>query len=203
VIDPVGFSCTVARTLYTDRGIAGVMRRIYQSDAVHRDDDEPLAPNEREESGPQSFRSIDTRGLTRWIVPARLRHWSVSIDVSTPRSEFPAGATVPFAVTMKNAMPFPVTIATRSRLLWQWDVDGVPEASRVDLRDVPEGEAAFEFDRGERKQFRRRWNGMFRLSGGEWEPATPGEYTIGAGINVADAAEKGLYDEATVRIVPE
>jgi hypothetical protein len=179
------------------------MRRIYESDAVHRDDDEPLVPNEPTEDGPQAFRSIDATGLSRRLVPARLRHWAISIDVSTPESEYPAGSTVPFAVTMKNAMPFPVTITTRSRLLWQWDVDGHPEASRHGSREVPDGQAAFEFDRGERKRFRRRWNGMFRLSASEWEQPDPGTYTLGAGINVPDAAEKGLYDETTVRIVPE
>jgi len=104
---------------------------------------------------------------------------------------------------MKNALPLPLTLTTRSRLLWQWDVDGLPEASHVEVRAVPEGEAGFEFDRGERKRFRRRWNGMFRLSDSEWEPADPGEYTIGAGVNVTDAPGKGLYDETTVRIVPE
>ena len=179
------------------------MRRIYESSAVHRDDDEPLVPNERTDGRPQAFRSVDVTALSRRFVPDRLRHWSVSVDVSTPRSEYPAGSTVPFAVTMKNAMPFPITIATRSRLPWQWDVDGHPEASRVEVRDTPEGEAVFEFDRRERKQFRRRWNGMFRLSDSEWEPAEPGTYALGAGINVTDAAEKGLYDETTVRIVPE
>jgi len=179
------------------------MRRIYGSSAIHRDDDEPLVPNESERERPQAFRSINVGALSRRIVPTRLRHWSISVDVSTPRSEYPAGSTVPFAVTMKNAMPFPITVATRSRLLWQWDVDGLPEASRVEVRDVPEGEAGFEFDRGERKRFRRRWNGMFRLSDTEWELAEPGKYTIGAGVNVDDAPRKGLYDETTVRIVPE
>ncbi|MFB6228993.1 MAG: hypothetical protein ABEH88_10625, partial [Halobacteriales archaeon] len=177
------------------------MRRIYESSAIHRDDEEPHVPNESDTSRPQAFRSIDTGALTQRFVPTRLRHWSVSIDVSTPRSEYPAGTSIPFAVEMKNAMPFPITITTRSRLLWQWDIDGVPEASHVEVRDVPDGEVGFEFDRGERKRFRRRWNGMFRQSTSEWEPAAPGEYTIGAGINVTDPDTKGLYDETSIEIV--
>lgn len=179
------------------------MRRIYQSNAIRRDDEEPHVPNESDNSRPQAFRSIDTGSLSRRFVPDRLRHWSVSIDISTPQSTYPVGRSIPFAVEMKNAMPFPVTITTRSRLLWQWDVDGIPEASHVEVRDVPEEEMGFEFDRGERKRFRRRWNGMFRLNTSEWEPAEPGEYTIGAAINVADPAERGLYDETSVEIVPE
>lgn len=177
------------------------MRRIYESNALHRDDDEPGVPNEAERDRPQSFRSIDTGSLSRWLVPTRLRHWSISIGVSTPRSEYEVGSAVPFQVMMKNAMPFPITIATRSRILWEWDVDGITSASHVEMHDVPDGEAGFEFDRGERKRFRKRWDGMFRLSAEEWEPAGPGEYTIGAGLNVTDAAGRGLYDQTTIRLV--
>lgn len=180
------------------------MRRIYESGALHRDDDEPFSPNERDVSEqPQSFRSIDSTRLSRLLVPMWLRCRSIGIDVSTPRSEFAVGEPVPFTVTMKNAMPFPISIPTRSPLLWTWNVDGATEASRVPLRDPPDEPGRFRFDRGERKRFRKRWSGMFRVSDSEWEPVEPGEYTIGAGLNVEDPADKDLYAETTVRVVPE
>ncbi|WP_306056769.1 hypothetical protein [Natronococcus wangiae] len=180
------------------------MRRIYESGALHRDDDEPFSPREREESfTPQAMRSIDSTGLSRLVVPNRVRHRAISIEVSTPQSTYPAGAAVPFQVAMRNAMPFPITIATESPILWTWEVDGVAEASHVPLHDPPYERGGFRFDRGERKRFRKRWQQNFRVADDEWESAEPGTYTIGAGLNVENAAEKGLYDETTVTIEPD
>lgn len=180
------------------------MRRIYESDALHRDDDEPFSPSEEEESdGPQAMRSIPSSVLSRRIVPNWLRYRAISIDVSTQRTEYPVDTAIPFSVTMKNALPIPISITTNSPLLWTWNVDGVAEASHVPLRDPPAERRDFSFDRGERKQFTRRWQQKFRVSDSEWDPAEPGEYTIGAGVNVDDADEKGLYSETTVRVVPE
>lgn len=179
------------------------MRRIYESNAVQRDDEQPHVPSETGRDRPRAFRSIDVGAVGRRLVPASLRHRAISVDVTTPRTEYPVGSTVPFGVTMKNAMPFRVALTTRSRLPWQWDVDGHPEGSQVEVHDAPEGEAVFEFARGERKEFRRRWSGMFRLTESEWEPADPGGYTIGAAINVGNTAGEGLRAETTVRITPE
>jgi hypothetical protein len=179
------------------------MRRIYDSGALCRDDG-PFTPTEGDtEERPQSMRSIDSSAWSRRLVPNWLRHRAISIDVSTPRTEYAAGDAVPFTVTMKNAMPFPITLRAVSPVLWTWDVDGVREASHVSLRDPPEEERGFAFERGERKRFTRRWQQMFRVSDSEWERAGPGEYTVGAGINVDNAAEKGLYAETTVRVVEE
>ena len=179
------------------------VRRIYESSAVRRDDEEPHVPNETGRGRPQSFRHVDTGALSRLFVPGWLGRRCISVTVTTPRTEYQAGSTVPILVTMENRMPFPVTLATRSRFLWQWDVDGYPEASHVNVYDVPNGEGAFAFARGEEKRFRRRWDGMFRVSENEWVPADPGEYAIAARINVADAAGEGLSDATTVRLVRE
>ncbi|WP_336336778.1 hypothetical protein [Haloarcula brevis] len=170
------------------------MRRIYDSGALHRDDAEPQAPTERE-AQPRATRSIDGRAWSDRLVPTWLRYRAVSVDVEAPRT---AGAEVPFVVTMKNALPVPITLPTDSPRPWTWYVDGVPEASHVD--SVPDEAGSLRFDRGERKRFRRRWDRLFRVSDDEWEPAPAGEYTIGAGLSVADAAERGLYSETTVRI---
>lgn len=173
------------------------MRRIYGSGAPERDEEqEPPSESQR-------TRWVDRDALGRLLIPDWLRHWAISIEVSTPRSEYSVGAAVPFTVTMKNSLPFPVTIPTSSPLLWTWYVDGVEEASHVSLRDPPDRPREFSFDRGERKQFGKQWSQMFRVSDSEWDRAGTGEYTIGAGINVEEPGEKGLYDETTVRIVPE
>lgn len=180
------------------------MRRIYESEALERDDSEPFSPRERDrDAQPRAIRWINTGAITRRIVPDWLRSRSISVSLSVPKTEFTVGERVPFLVTMKNAMPFAVTIATRSPVLWNWSVDGHEEASHVPTNHAPEEHRAFDFGRGERKQFRKTWNGMFRVSESEWERPAPGEYRLGAGLNVDDAAEKGLYDEQTIRLVPE
>lgn len=180
------------------------MRRIYESDALHRDDDDQFTPNRRDsETTIQAMRSVNSTALSRWLVPGGIRRRAVSVDVSTPRTEFPLGETVPFRVTMRNAMPFPITFRTRSPVLWTWNVDGATEASRVPVRDPPEESGEIRFGRGERKRFEKRWEQLFRVSPSEWEPGEPGEYTIGAGLNVDGARENGLYDETTIRVVPD
>lgn len=179
------------------------MRRIYDSEALRRDDG-PFSPNEREsDEQPQAMQSIPSTKLSNSLVPLWLRFRAISVEVSTPHSEYPVDAGVPFSITMKNSMPFPITIPTSSPLLWTWDVDDVQEASHVQLRDPPAEERGFRFDRGERKRFTRRWQQKFRVSNSEWESAALGKYTIGAGINIENADKKGLYDETTIRIVQE
>ncbi len=181
------------------------MRRIYESDALHRDTDAPFSPNERDDDDvrPQAARSIPSAAITSAVLPGWVRHRSISVDVSVPATEFTAGSPVPFQVTMKNAMPFPVVIPTESAIQWTWNVDGHRDASHFPLHDPPAGDDAITFDRGERKRYRKRWDQMFRVSDDEWEQATVGEHTIGAGLNVVDSPGKGLYDEATFRVVPE
>lgn len=181
------------------------MRRIYDSEALRRDDEEPHSPRERRRRGavPQSITSLNASALSDWLLPHRLRHRAIAVEISTPREEYAVGEAVPFAVTMRNRLPVPVTIETASPLLWTWHVDGDEEASQVPQHDPPSTPGEFAFDRGERKEFRRRWSGLFRISETEWEPASPGEYVVGAAINVTNAAACGLAAETTVRVVPE
>ena len=180
------------------------MRRIYESDALRRDDDDPHAPAERDDEGTiQALRSVPATALSDRLVPHALRRRFVSVDVETPRREFAVGESVPFVITFRNRVPFPVSIATASPLPWVWTVDGDVEgaAADVSLRDPPDEPGRFAFDRGERKRFRRRWDGLFRVSDSEWIPAEPGKHVIGAAANVADADAKGLRAETTVRLV--
>lgn len=179
------------------------MRRIYESGALRRDDDDQFSPNERGSDRPQAMRWIDATALSRRLLPDAVRDRAVSIEVSTPRTEYASGEWIPFRVTMRNSMPFPVTFRTASPVPWTWSVDGVREASLASLRDPPAEPGEFRFGRGERKRFTKRWTQTFRVSKSEWERVERGEYTIGAGLNVANASERGLYDEVTVRVVRE
>ncbi|AHF98816.1 hypothetical protein HALLA_08020 [Halostagnicola larsenii XH-48] len=176
------------------------MRRIYESDALSRDDDQ-FSPTERSSSeGPQAARSINGSAWSKRLIPHGIRRRAISVRVSTPTPEVAPETPIPFTVTMKNALPIPITIRTRSPICWTWSIDDAPEASRTSRRDPPDRTGELHFDRGERRQFRRRWSQLFQVSDREWEPAEPGEYTISAALNVDDAKRRGLYDETTVHI---
>ena len=177
------------------------MRRIYESDALERDDDEPLSPRERErETKPQSFRSISGSAWSDRLLPHSVRRWAVVVDLSAPDQPIAEGEDVPFQFTLKNRLPIPVTIETASPRLWTWTVDGVQSASHVSLENPPTKTNKLKLDRGERREIRRNWSGMFRVSKREWEPAERGEHTIRAAINVADPDGDNLADETTVSL---
>lgn len=178
------------------------MRRIYDSSALRRDDEEPFSPRERDsDPQPEAMRSLPSGFLSRLLFPRWLRCRAVTVGVETRQVEYPSGVGIPFQVTMKNEWPIPVSVPTRSPIRWSWSVDGYTEAAQVPLQRPPEGDRRFEFDRGERKTFEKTWDQMFRVSRSEWEPVEPGEYTIGVGINTDGAGDLGLTDETTVRVV--
>lgn len=177
------------------------MRRIYESGAVDRDDRNPYQPNERDATTtPQAMRTVPAETLSRHLVPHRLRSWGISVDVSTPKDTYEVGNAIPFVVTLKNVLPFPIAIPTNSPLVWNWHVDGFAEASQVTLETPPDRDATFSFARGERKRFHKRWDQMFRIGKHEWEPAAPDQYTISACIDVDNPKKRDLHAETTVRI---
>lgn len=180
------------------------MRRIYESSALHRDDEEAHAPRERdEETRPQAMRSVPSGFLSRLVVPHWLRYRATSISVSTPDRAFAPTERIPFTVTIRNGLPIPITLTVDSPIPWTWSIDGHPEASHVPRTDVPDEQRGFHLERGERKQFHKRWSGSFKVGAREWEPAEPGEHTISVRLNVEDAAGKGLTDETTIEIVDD
>lgn len=179
------------------------MRRIYESDALERSDEEPHTPRERrKEYEPSSFRWINAASWSDRLVPHGVRARFVTVSISTPRREFDTGEQIPFVVTMKNRLPIPITIKTASVVPWRWSVDDQPEAARVSVRDPPDRRGHFRFDRGETKRFRKRWSGKFRIAEREWETASPGEHTLSASINVVGSGGRRLSDETTVEILP-
>lgn len=176
------------------------MRRIYESSALSRDDEEPFKPGENDrESKPQSFRSINASAWSDRLLPVFVRRRAVSIAVSTPKTEYEVGEAIPFQVELKNSLPVPVTIPTDSPLLWSWTVDGYDEAAQTDELDPPEKPGKLYLDRGERKVFTKEWSQLFKVSEREWEEADPGEHLLGAYVN---ASEGELAAETTVRITP-
>ncbi|WP_290817748.1 hypothetical protein [Halovivax sp.] len=180
------------------------MRRIYESSAIHRDEDDPFSPGLRGKNDePQSFRSVPSRMLSHLLVPRGIRHSAISVSVTTPSTEYDRLTRIPFRVEMRNPLPVPITLATDSPLVWTWSVDGIEEASHVALRDPGDERGSLTFSRGERKVVSRTWDQTFRVSESEWEHAEPGEYTIAARVNVDGAEDGALSDDVTVRIRPD
>lgn len=180
------------------------MRRIYESDAVKRDDTQ-FTPQHRKqkEFKPKAFRWIPSSSIARSLLPSSLVQRGISVSVSSPRREYFQGSPIPFTVTLKNSFPFQVRITTSSPILWNWYVNGHEEASMVPVRTAPQEAGTLTFERGERKTFQKRWNGRFRTASREWTKAEHGEYTIAVGINVEEPKSVGLWAETSVRIVPE
>ncbi|ELY71024.1 hypothetical protein [Natrinema versiforme] len=175
------------------------MRRIYESRALERADDDPFTPegDNGEEPGP---RTIDWAAFSHAFTPLAIRHRGISVDVSTDKRRYERGESVEITVEFRNRFPFPIRIRTESPNRWYWTVDGLRNASRVP-QAVPDRPAAFSFARGERKRFRREWPQRIQVTDEEWESVDPGTYTIGAGISRSDADDRGLVDRVEIEIV--
>ena len=175
------------------------MRRIYESEALRRDDRDPFVPSESDE-GERSRSAIDWHAASHALMPVALRERAIAVGIETDRSVYDVGETVAVRVTLRNRIPFPVALRTRSPVLWRWFVDDVPEASRVEEHDPADRRGILRFDRSERKTFRRRWTQQIRESRREWRAVEPGEYTLRATVDVDDAAERGLSAETTIEV---
>lgn len=171
------------------------MRRIYESEALRRDDEDPFVPNQGE-----SRRSghVNWGNVSHALLPATLRPWAVTVSVETDREVYELDEPVRFRVTFQNRLPVPVTLVTDSPRRWEWSLDGRPEASNV-TSDPPTEPTRFEFARGERKRFHRRWDQRVRESEREWRAAERGEHTLSAGIDAVRGSDR-LRAETTFRI---
>ncbi|ELY91166.1 hypothetical protein [Natrinema altunense] len=173
------------------------MRRIYDSRALERTNDDPFAPDEDEaRDGP---RTIDWAAFSHAFMPTALRHRALAVSVSTDARRYESGDPVDITITFRNRLPFPIRLRTESPNRWLWTVDGLRAASKLPPA-VPDRPAAFAFTRGERKTFRRQWPQRIQVADDEWEPVDPGTYTIAVRIARADAADRGLVDSTTIEI---
>lgn len=182
------------------------MRRIYESKSLHRDDDDPFSPTERDERRPTSFLSKDGGGAINWdalshaFVPVMVRDRAISVTVNTDKQRYAPGETVHIRIDMENHFPIPVTITTQTPIHWTWAVDGHTDASRISQTDPPDERSTLHFQRGERKRFERQWPQMIQTSEHQWQRVDAGEHTISATVNATDARQRGLSARTTVEI---
>lgn len=171
-------------------------RKIYDSDAVSRDDENPFVPG-----GGDAGRSRSLRwdNVSHAFVPMALRYRAIDVTVETDRERYPAGDPVAIRVTFRNRVPFPIVLRTPTPVRWRWAVDGHENASAVESHRPDTGPERFTFDRSERKRFERRWDQSIEVVEGTWEPADPGEHTIEAWIDVPATGDH-LRDRTTITI---
>ncbi|MFP8954455.1 hypothetical protein ACLI4Z_16025 [Natrialbaceae archaeon A-arb3/5] len=174
------------------------MRRIDDSRALERDEDDPFVPSNRD--GGSESRTIDWTAFSHAFVPTALRARAIAVDVSTDRKRYDIGEPVQIRIEFRNRLPFPIRLRTDSPNVWTWAVDDVPAASTLS-RDVPDRPSTFSFARRERKRFTRQWPQRIRVSEDEWEAVGSGTYTISARIARTDADDRALRDRATIEIV--
>lgn len=171
------------------------MRRVYDSEALRRDDDDPFSPTEEDD---RSHSHVNWANLSHALLPQALRPRAIAVTVETDRESYAPGDPIQFGVTFYNRLPLPITVVTATPKRWEWSVDGNPEGSELPL-EHPEERSPFRFDRSERKRFRRRWDQRVRVDEREWREAAPGEHTLAVEIDAVSGAEK-LRAETTFRI---
>lgn len=117
------------------------------------------------------------------VVPDRLAHRAVTIEVSTDRREYALDAPVEFTVTIRNRLPVPVTLPTPTLRLWGWTIDGELEASD-EATFVSESESWHAFDARETRRIQQTWHGRFERSGAgpsgrtKWVLPDPGVHEL-------------------------
>lgn len=173
------------------------MRRIYESEALRRDDEDPNQPNERDRS--DEARTINWSAASHALLPTVLRHRGIRVGVETNKSVYAREEPVSFRVSFRNMLPLPVVLRVPTQVRWEWAVDGYGEATLFD-EPVPEEPSVFRFDRGTTKAFERTWHQRFREEEREWSSAAPGEHTLSAYVAVDEPEAKGLYAETTFSI---
>jgi hypothetical protein len=161
------------------------MRRIYESEALSRDDDDPFAPNEAENARGSH---VDWANVSHALFPSRLRARAIEVDVETDKQRYAPEEPVRFRATFRNRLPIPVTLVTETPLRWTWAIDDFVEASTVYEPPEPE-RSRFDFRRSERKRFHRSWPQRVREREDEWRAAAPGEHTLSVRIGAVDGAE--------------
>lgn len=173
------------------------MRDVFDTDAVQRDSDDPFVPAEK--SGRRRSRTINWHNLSHALMPVELRDRAITASVRTDKDHYAAEETVHFRVVFANRIPFPVSLRTRSPVLWDWAIDGVDRASELP-EDRPDDPGLLRFGRSERKTFDRRWNQRIQDQEGRWKPVGSGEYTLTAWINVEGPADRGLHAETSFTV---
>lgn len=117
------------------------------------------------------------------VVPDRLAHRAVTIEVSTDRREYALDSPIEFTVTIRNRLPVPVTLPTPTLRLWGWTIDGELEASDEPTY-VSDSESWHAFDARETRQIQQTWHGRLQRTGAgpngraEWVLPDPGVHEL-------------------------
>ena len=179
------------------------MRRIYESEALHRDDD-PHTPSRggsrRRPGGDRKPWAIDWSAASHALLPTRIRDRAIAVDVETDREVYGPDDPVGIRVRLRNRLPFPVTIRTPTRRRWDWTVGGERRAEGEGYEDAPAEPTLLSFRRAETKTFLRTWHQHFRTASDSWEPAGPGTYGVAAFVDVEEPERRGLYAETEIEI---
>ncbi|MFB6136289.1 MAG: hypothetical protein ABEJ04_05980 [Halobacteriaceae archaeon] len=173
------------------------MRRIYESEALRRDDDDPFVPGQDDGSRSRS-RSLNWDNASHAFMPNALRSRAIDVTVQTNEEVYRRGETVHFHVAFRNRLPLPVALKTTTLTPWTWEIDGLEHASKTP-DETPDEAGRFQFNRAERKTFSRRWTQRFQETENEWSSAPPGEYRLAVRINAAYGTDR-LQDSTTFRI---
>lgn len=175
------------------------MRDVHETDAVHRDEDDPFIPRDGRSGRRRSRSAFDWGNVSHALMPTALRDRAIAVSVQTNKRRYRREEPVLFRVTLENRIPFPVALKTASPVLWSWAVDGVEQASHL-VDEPPAEPGLLRFRRSERKTFERRWPQRIRDRQGRWNPVDPGEYELTAWVNVDGATGRGLAAGTTVEV---
>lgn len=139
--------------------------------------------------------------LLALFVPQFVARRAVGVSVSTDRDRYAPGEDVEITVELRNRIPLPITVPTRTRRIWGWAVDGEVGASdEATYLDTTRGSIRF---RGwERKRFTRTWDGRFKRVGANrdptrWEDASPGTHEVEAFVALPG---RRVSDSTTIAI---
>ncbi|MFW5974117.1 MAG: hypothetical protein ACOCPZ_01895 [Natrialbaceae archaeon] len=172
------------------------MRRIYESSALSRDNDDPFSPRDDKDD---ENRSINPVAASHALLPKAIRRRAVDVSVTTDRTEYASGDPVAFRVTFRNRLPIPVSIPVSSPVPWHWAVDDRISA-RFTRPDEPDDGSLFTFGRSERKTFTRTWSQSWQVGERRWEPVETGGYEISVAVNTAIGGEQFLADTTRIEI---
>lgn len=175
------------------------MRRIYESDALHRDEDDPHSPSELEREEPKpTITANQNPSFLNWarashaLLPVALRNRAIDVAVETDREVYAPDEPVRIRVRFRNRVPFPIALRTPTRRQWDWSVGGFPRGAHEEFEPVPADASLLEFYRSETKTFARTWHQRFRTADDRWEVADPGTYEVAAFVAVETPDRRGL-----------
>lgn len=119
------------------------------------------------------------------LVPGWLARRAVDVAIEVDRRTYERGDAVEFTVLIRNRLPVPLEVPTRSLRLWGWEVDGELEASD-EVTYASDQSGLLALKSGETKRIPQTWNGRLKRTGAaangeaEWVLPEPGTHELAA-----------------------